>query len=85
MVKKLIYKRMKPNYSSVSLPLPLINKIKKTIKNTGYSSVSSFVEDLVRTTLTLKEKRNMINNKNNKISKHVRKKIKERLTSLGYI
>ena len=47
----------KTKYSSVSLPLPLIKKVKKTILGTGYSSVGSFVEDLIRTALVAREER----------------------------
>ena len=71
----------KARYSSVSLPLPLIEKIKQTINGTGYSSVGSFVEDLVRTALAARkeeENKDFINSRE-------KEAIKKRLQALGYI
>ena len=38
----------KVKYGTVSLPLPLINKIKERIKGTGMGSVSSYVAFVLR-------------------------------------
>ncbi len=76
-------KKTKVAYSSVSLPVPLMNKIKETIKGTGYASVGSFVEDLVRTALTLKKEEAFA--PETKLSEETEKRIKERLKSLGYL
>jgi len=79
MQKKINYEKVR--YSSVSLPLPLIEKIKQTIKGTGYSSVGSFVEDLVRTALSARKE------EDNKdfIDSREKEVIKKRLRALGYI
>jgi len=45
----------KTSYSTVSLPAPLVEKIKETINGTGYVSVSDFVTDIIRTVLMLEE------------------------------
>ena len=62
----------KNTYSTVSLPSPLVEKIKKTIKNTGYVSVSDFVTDVLRTVLVMKDKK-------------VYPDVKKRLEALGYL
>lgn len=77
-----ISKKTKIIYSTVSLPSPLVDKIKKTIKNTGYVSISDFVTDVLRTVLVFKkiegENKNKFANKDKEI-------VKERLRALGYI
>lgn len=64
--------KRKVYYSTVSLPFPLVEKIKKTIKNTGYVSVSDFVTDVLRTVLVSKEKKN-------------KELVRDRLKALGYL
>lgn len=80
----------KVRYSSVSLPIPLIDNIKKTIQGTGYHSVSSFVEDLIRTALTLRKEKEVDKllgkeKPKGRVSDEMEKRIKERLKSLGYL
>jgi len=76
-------KRKEKNvYSTVSLPSPLVKKIKKTIKNTGYVSVSDFVTDVLRTVLAFK---NLEEDNKNFLSESNKKMIKQRLNSLGYL
>lgn len=69
----------KNKYSTVSIPAPLVDKIKKTIRNTGYVSVSDFVTDVLRTVLVFK------NSGKNKPSDEGTEMIKQRLKSLGYM
>jgi len=81
-------KKMKTAYSSVSLPIPLIEKIKETIQGTGYSSVSNFVEDLVRTALILRKENEVIKNKGpheKKFLGEYKKRVEKRLKALGYL
>jgi len=70
----------KNKYSTVSVPKPLVDKIKKTIKNTGYVSVSDFVTDILRTVLV---SRNL--DEKGKLDARDEELIKQRLKSLGYL
>lgn len=65
----------KIEYGTISLPLPLINKIQKRIKGTGMASVSAYVGFVLRQVLSSDKK---------DISEKEIKKIKERLKILGY-
>ena len=66
----------KIEYSTISLPIPLINKIKKRIIGTGFSSVSSYVSFVLREILGYDE--GIINEKN-------KEDILKRLKKLGYL
>lgn len=62
-------------YTTVSIPKPLDDKIKKIIKNTGFNSTSSFVIFVLRELIIeQKEKSDILN----------QEEIKERLRKLGY-
>lgn len=63
-------------YGTISLPLPLIAKIKEKIKGTGMHSVSSYVTFILRQLLSSEDK--------DVFSKDDEKKIKSRLRALGY-
>ena len=63
-------------YTTVSIPKPLNDKIKKFIKNTGFASTSSFVIFVLREILV---------EKNQKPSELGEEKIKEHLKALGYL
>ncbi len=65
-------------YSSVSLPLPLIRKVQKKIKNTGFKSTSDYVTFVLREILADAKKNESFSNKD-------RKNIRERLKVLGYL
>ena len=66
-------------YTTVSIPLPLHNKIKELIGDTGFSSVSDFATYVLRQVV--------IEENEAKKSRRSRdeEKIKSRLRSLGYI
>jgi len=66
----------KVDYGTISLPKPLINKIKKRIIGTGVSSVSSYVAFVLREILGYED--GIINEKNSE-------DIKKRLKKLGYL
>lgn len=70
----------KVKYGTISLPLPLIKKVKEKIQGTGMSSVSAFVAFVLRQILSSEEG---INKKG--LNKEEEEKIKNRLKSLGYI
>jgi len=65
----------KVRYGTVSLPLPLIDKIKKKIKGTGMPNVSSYVSFVLRQVLSSDEVL---------LDKEESEKIKKRLKNLGY-
>ena len=65
----------KIEYGTISLPIPLINKIKKRIIGTGFSSVSSYVSFILREVLGYDE--GIVNYKN-------KEDIIKRLKKLGY-
>ena len=69
----------KIKYGTVSLPSPLIDRIKTRIKGTGLPSVSAYVAFVLRQILSTPNDPDEIFNKN------VEKEIRDRLKSLGYI
>jgi len=73
-----VIQRLHGNYSTVSLPVPLFKKIRKTIKNTGFTSVSSFVEYVMREVVSA-------GNKKEPFTTEDEKRVKDRLRALGYI
>lgn len=68
----------KSKYGTVSLPLPLINKIKENIEGTGMHSVSAYVSFILRQILSEPEEKHAM-------SQDTESKIKNRLKSLGYL
>ena len=70
----------KVEYGTISLPLPLINKIKERIEGTGFNSVSSYVSFVLREIFssTDKESKGIMNKKH-------REEIVKRLKKLGYL
>jgi len=61
-------------YGTVSLPLPLIDKIKKRIRGTGMPSVSAYIAFVLREVLPFDKE----------LDKEEFKEIKKRLEILGY-
>ncbi len=68
-------------HTTVTIPKPLYRKIKKFIKGTGFTSVSSFVTYILRQIMSSSYEKN----KKELFSEEDEKKIKERLRALGYI
>ena len=69
----------KVGYGTVSLPTPLLEKIKKRMVGTGMPSVSAYVAFVLREVLlSSDEKRGVL------LKKRERKEIQERLRRLGY-
>jgi len=67
----------KAEFSSVSLPKPLLEKVKELTEGTGFTSTSSFVEYVLREILA--------ENKNEERLEECRETVKKRLKALGYI
>jgi hypothetical protein len=66
----------KVEYGTVSLPIPLINKIKERIKGTGMPSVSAYIAFVLREVLSSSSKAVS--------SEKEFENIQEKLKSLGY-
>lgn len=66
----------KVEYGTISLPMPLIEKIKKRIEGTGMNSVSAYVSFVLRQILSSDSKE--------LIDKKEADEVRARLKSLGY-
>ena len=73
--------KVKGNFSTISLPVTLLEKVKKKIKHTGFTSVSSYIEFLARISIE-KDKESV---KKNKGIADDKEKVKARLRALGYL
>lgn len=69
----------KVEYGTISLPMPLIEKVKERIKGTGMNSVSAYVAFVLREILSSQQNGDEI------LSREEAEKLKNRLKSLGYI
>ncbi len=74
-------KEEKGKYTTVSIPTPLAEKIKKRIEGTGFNSISSYVTYVLRELLASMEEEEQ----EEVFSKEDEEKIKERLRALGYL
>ena len=70
---------MKEESRTITLPGSLIEKIEEKIKNSKYTSISSYVEDVVREVLTAEEMEVGL------FSQEEKGRIKKRLKELGYL
>jgi len=67
-------------YTTISIPTPLANKIKKRIEGTGFTSLSSYTTYVLREVLSGIEEE-----KEEAFSKEDEKRVKDRLRALGYL
>ncbi|TXT65272.1 MAG: hypothetical protein BAJALOKI1v1_450002 [Promethearchaeota archaeon] len=72
----------KVKYTTVSIPKPLVKKIKERMKGTGFSSVSSYVTYVLRQVLSSIEEEEK---SNQAFTKEEEEMVKKRLRDLGYI
>ncbi|HDZ18363.1 hypothetical protein LCGC14_0877350 [marine sediment metagenome] len=72
----------KVEYTTVSIPKPLADKVKGRMKGTGFASVSSYVTYVLRQVLSSidEEERSK-----QAFTKEEEDKVKQRLRNLGYI
>jgi Arc/MetJ-type ribon-helix-helix transcriptional regulator len=74
-------KKEKENkFTSVSIPAPLFDKIRRRIEGTGFTSVSSYVVYVLREVLA----EDAVDEKE-AFSREDEERVKERLRSLGYL
>ena len=69
---------MENKFSSVSLPKELIEKIKRRVKGTGFTSVSSFVEYVMRELVAEEKEKRAFSDDDSR-------RVRDRLKALGYI
>jgi len=67
-------------YTTISIPTPLAEKIKKRIKGTGFNSLSSYVTYVLREIIS-----NIDEEEGEAFTKEDEEKVKERLRALGYL
>lgn len=67
-------------YTTISIPTPLAEKIKKRIQGTGFHSLSSYVTYVLREVIAGTEEES-----EEVFSKEDEEKVKERLRALGYL
>ena len=68
-------------YTTISIPTPLAEKIKKRIEGTGFHSLSSYVTYVLREVISGMED----DGEDEAFSKEDEEKVKERLRALGYL
>ena len=74
--------KYKVEYTTVSIPKPLVEKIKERMKGTGFSSVSSYVTYILRQVISSIEEEER---SKQAFTKEEEEKVKQRLRDLGYI
>ncbi|MFX1408995.1 MAG: CopG family transcriptional regulator [Promethearchaeota archaeon] len=72
----------KVEYTTVSIPKPLVEKIKERMKGTGFASVSSYVTYVLRQVLSSIEEEER---SKQAFTKEEEERVKQRLRDLGYI
>lgn len=68
-------------YTTISIPTLLAEKIKKRIKGTGFTSLSSYVTYVLREVISSVDEQE----KEEAFSKEDEDRVKERLRALGYL
>ncbi len=71
-----------PDFTNISIPTFLANKIKKRIANTNFTSISDYVTYILREVISKVEAEEQ---EKEAFSKEEEEKVKERLRNLGYI
>jgi Arc/MetJ-type ribon-helix-helix transcriptional regulator len=71
-------KKEERKFTTVSIPSPLFKKVEQRIKDTGFTSVSSYVAYVLREIITEEEEEEPF-------SEEDKERVKERLRALGYI
>lgn len=72
----------KVEYTTVSIPKPLAEKVKKRMKGTGFSSVSAYVTYVLRQVLSSIEEEER---SKQAFTEEEEEQVKQRLRDLGYL
>lgn len=76
----------KSGYSTISIPKPLADKIKKRCEGTGFNSLSGYVTYVLRQVISnIEDKEKTTKQPQEAFSQDEERKVKERLRSLGYL
>ena len=73
--------KIEKKYTTISIPTPLAEKIKKRIEGTGFTNISSYVTYVLREILAGIEEEKT----DEAFTKEDEERIKERLRALGYL
>lgn len=69
-------------YTTISIPAPLAEKIKKRMEGTGFTSLSGYVTYVLRQVISSIEEDER---KKEEFSREDEERVKERLRALGYL
>ncbi len=72
--------KQEKKYTTISIPTPLAEKIKKRIKGTGFTSLSYYVTYVLREIISGEKE-----GSEEAFTKEDEKKVRERLRALGYL
>jgi Arc/MetJ-type ribon-helix-helix transcriptional regulator len=72
--------KQEKKYTTISIPTPLAEKIKKRIKGTGFTSLSSYTTYILREIISGEKE-----GSEEAFTKEDEKKVRERLRALGYL
>ena len=76
----MIEEKDEKKYTTISIPTPLADKIKKRIEGTGFNSLSSYVTYVLREVIS-----GMEEEADEGFSKEDEERVKDRLRALGYL
>jgi Arc/MetJ-type ribon-helix-helix transcriptional regulator len=76
---------MGDKYTTVSIPRPLYEKMKKRIEKTGFTSVSDYVTYILREVMASIDEEERKGKTSTGFDKRDEEKVKERLRALGYL
>lgn len=74
-------KKRKGKFTTVSIPVPLFNKLEEQIEGTGFTSVSSYVTYILREIIASQAQKE----ESSPFTEEDEKKVKARLKALGYL
>jgi Arc/MetJ-type ribon-helix-helix transcriptional regulator len=81
MAEKKDDEKQRKKFTTVSIPAPLFSKVEERIKDTGFTSVSSYVTYVLREIVAEGEKEE----EEHPFSEEDEERVKERLRRLGYL
>lgn len=81
MAEKTDEEKKRKKFTTVSIPTPLFRKVEERIKDTGFTSVSSYVTYVLREIVAEGEKEE----EEHPFSDEDEERVKERLRRLGYL
>jgi Arc/MetJ-type ribon-helix-helix transcriptional regulator len=77
--------KTKGNYTTVSIPSPLADNIRKRMDGTGFNSISSYVTYILRQVLSSMEQDDKTSKGSDVFTEKEENTVKERLRALGYL